>query len=69
MNLHNLVAYGVSVMRYEGKMPLGKTGRRWMHNIKLIFKEWNEKVDWIDLAQDRRMWWALMNSRMNLPIP
>jgi hypothetical protein len=50
-------------------MPLGRTGRRWRHNIKLIFKKWNGRMDWIDLAQDKGKWWAVVNSRMNIRLP
>jgi hypothetical protein len=26
-------------------------------------------MDWIDLAQDRDRWWALLNAVMNLQVP
>jgi hypothetical protein len=28
-----------------------------------------EGVDWIDMAQDRDRWWALVNAVMNLRVP
>jgi hypothetical protein len=28
-----------------------------------------EGVDWIHLAQDRDLWWVLVNSVMNLRVP
>jgi hypothetical protein len=34
-----------------------------------IFKEWGGGMDWIDLAQDRKRWWALVNTVMNLSFP
>jgi len=43
-------------------MPLRRTGPRWRHNIKLIFKELKGRMDWIDLAQDIEKWWAVVNS-------
>ena len=36
---------------------------------KLIFEKWEEGVDWIDLAQHRDRWWALVNAAMNLRVP
>jgi hypothetical protein len=35
------IAYGVLVMKPEGKRPLGRPKRRWEGNIKWIFKKWN----------------------------
>jgi hypothetical protein len=44
--------------------------RRWVDNIKMDLREigWNG-VDWIDLAQDRHPWRALVNTAMNLLVP
>jgi hypothetical protein len=40
-----------------------------MDNIKIDLREtgW-DGMDWIDLAQDRDQWWALVNTVMNLPV-
>jgi hypothetical protein len=57
-------AYRVLVGHLEGKRPLGKPRRRWEDNIK-IDPKWLGDVDWIDLAQDRDRWWALVNAVMN----
>jgi hypothetical protein len=50
----------------EGKIPLGRPGRRW-ECIQIYLKVigWNG-VDWIHLAQDRDRWRALVNTIMNL---
>jgi hypothetical protein len=44
--------------------------RRWVDNIKMDLREigW-DGVDWIDLAQDRDQWRALVNTVMNLRVP
>jgi hypothetical protein len=46
----------------EGKRPLGRSRRRWV-NIKIDFREigWGG-MDWIDLAQDRDQWRAIVNT-------
>jgi hypothetical protein len=53
----------------EGKRSLGKPIRRWVNNIKTDVSEggWGG-VDWIDLAQDRENWRALVNT-VNLRVP
>jgi hypothetical protein len=47
----------------EGKRPLGRPRRMWVDNIKM------DGVDWIDMAQDRDQWRALMNTVLNLRVP
>jgi hypothetical protein len=63
-------AYGILVGKPEGKRPLGRPRRRWMYNIKIELREigW-DGADWIDLAQDRDQWRALVNTVMNLRVP
>jgi hypothetical protein len=50
--------------------PLGRPRRRWVDKIKMDLREigWNG-VDWIDLAQDRDQWRALVNTVMNIRVP
>jgi hypothetical protein len=51
----------------EGKKPLGRPRRRWEDRIRMDLREigwWS--VDWIQLAQDRYRWRALVNTVMNL---
>jgi hypothetical protein len=53
-----------------GKRPLERTRRRGEDNIKMDLREigWGD-MDWIDLAQDRDQWRALVNTVMNLRVP
>ena len=54
----------------EGKRALGKPRRRWEDNIKMDIKEVGcGGMDWIDLAEDRDSWRALVNAVMNLRVP
>ena len=53
----------------ERKRPLGKPRRRWEDNIKMDLWEVGEGGDWMELAQDRDRWRALVNSVMNLQVP
>jgi hypothetical protein len=54
----------------EGKGPLGRTIPRCVDNIKMDLREigWSGMA-WIDLAQDRDQWRALVNAVMNLRVP
>jgi hypothetical protein len=63
-------AYRVLVGKPEGKRTLGRPRRRWEENIKMDLREigWGD-MEWIDLAQDRDHWRALVNSVMNLRVP
>jgi hypothetical protein len=63
-------AYRILVGKPEGKGPLGKPRRRWVDNIKMDLREtgW-DGMDWIELAQDRDQWSALVNTVMNLRDP
>jgi hypothetical protein len=53
----------------EGKRPLGRPRRRWEDGIRMDLREigWGS-VDWIQLAQDRDRWRALVNTVMNLRV-
>jgi hypothetical protein len=44
--------------------------RRWVDNIKMDLREiGRDGVDWIDVAQDRDQWRALVNTALNLRVP
>jgi hypothetical protein len=66
----NRNAYIILVGKLEGKRPLGRPRCRWVDNIKIDIGErgWGN-MDWIDLAQDRDQWRALVNMVMNLQVP
>ena len=66
----NRVVYRVLVGKPEGKRPLGRPRRRWEDNTKTDLQEVGcVGIDWIELAQDRDRWWALVNAVMNLRVP
>jgi hypothetical protein len=62
--------YRILVGKPEGKRPLGRPRRRWADNIKMDLREigW-DGMDWIELAQDKDPWRALVNTVMNLRVP
>jgi hypothetical protein len=62
--------YSCLVVKPERKRPLGRFRRRWEDNIKLDLQELEcGDIEWIELAQDRGRWRALVNAVMNLRVP
>jgi hypothetical protein len=63
-------SYRNLVGKPEEKRPLGRPRYRLENNIKIDLRElgWGA-MDWIDLAQDRDQWKALVNTVMNLWVP
>jgi len=62
--------YWVLVGKREGRRPLGRPKRRWENNIKMNRQEVRcRDMNWIDLAQERDRWRALVNVVMSLRIP
>jgi hypothetical protein len=54
----------------EEKRPIGRPRRRWEDNIKIDLREVGGGCgDWMELAQDRDRWRALVNAVMNLRVP
>jgi hypothetical protein len=63
-------AYRILVGNPEGKRLLGRQRCRWVDNTKTDLREigW-DGMDWIDLAQNRDQWRALVNTVMDLRVP
>jgi hypothetical protein len=62
--------YRVLVGKPEGRRPLGRPRHRWEDNIRMDFQEVGYGcVDWMELAQDRDRWRALVSGVMNLRVP
>ena len=59
----------VLVGKPDGKKTLRKPRRRWEDNIKMYLQEMGRSGDWMELAQDRDRWRALVNVVMNLRVP
>ena len=64
------VSYRVLVGKPEVKRPLGRPRRRWEDNINMDLEEVGRGCgDWMELAQDRDRWRALVSTVMNFRIP
>jgi len=62
--------YRVLVGKLQCKRPLGRPRCRWEDNIKVDIQEVGyQDMDWIEPAQDRDRWRALVNAVMNLRVP
>jgi hypothetical protein len=62
--------YRLLVGKLEGKKPIGRPRRRWEDNIKMDLQEVGcGGMDWIELAQDRDGWRAIVNEVMSLRVP
>ena len=62
--------YRVFVGKPEGKRTSGRSRRRWEDNIRMDLQEVGcGGMDWIELAQGRDRWRALVSAVMNLRVP
>jgi len=62
--------YGVLVGEPEGKRPLGRPRHRWEDNMEMDLQEVGcGGMDWIELAQDRDRWLAIVHAVMNVQVP
>jgi hypothetical protein len=62
--------HGITILKISSTVQSGRPRHRWDDNIKMDLREvgWEGK-DWIELAQDRDRWRALVNVVMNLWVP
>jgi hypothetical protein len=62
-------AYSILAGKPSGKRPLARPRRRWEDNTKMDLREtgW-DGMDWIDLAEDRDQWRALVSTVMKLRV-
>ena len=62
--------YRVLMGKPEGRRPLGRPRLRWEDSIRMDLREVGcGCVDWMELAQDRDRWRALVSAVMNLRVP
>jgi hypothetical protein len=62
--------YKFLVVKPERKIPLGRPMRRWEDNIRIDLREVGcGCVDWMELAQYRDRWLALVSAVINLRVP
>jgi hypothetical protein len=55
----------ILVGKPEEKRPLGRPRHRWVDSIKLDLRE----IEWVDVAQDRDQWRALVDMVLNIRVP
>jgi hypothetical protein len=65
--------FRVSMGKPEEKRPLWRPRRRWEDNIKMDLMDLQEVgcgvLDWVELAEDKDRWRAVVNAVMNLRVP
>ena len=63
-------AFKILTGKPTGKRPLGRPRRRWEDNIRMDLEEIGFNAgNWVDSAQDRNYWRALVNAALNLWVP
>ena len=63
-------AFKIVTGKLTGKTSLGRPRRRWEDNIRMDLEEIGINAgNWVDSAQDRNYWRALVNAALNLRVP
>ena len=63
-------AFKILVGKPTGKRSLGRPRRRWEGNIRMDLEEIDINAgNWVDSAQDRDNWRALVNAALILRVP
>ena len=63
-------AFKILTGKPKEKRPLGRSRRRWEDNIRMDLEEIGINAgNWVDSAQDRNYWRALVNAALNLRVP
>ena len=63
-------AFKILTGKPTGKRSLGRPRRRWEDNIRMDLEEIGINMgNWVDSAQDRNYWRALVNAALNLRVP
>ena len=63
-------AFKILTGKPTGKIPLGRPRRRWEDNIRVDLEEIGINAgNWVNSAQDRDYWRALVNAILNLRVP
>jgi hypothetical protein len=63
-------AFKILTGKPTGNIPLGRPRRSWEDNIRMNLKEIDINTrNWVDSAQDRSYWRALVNAALNLWVP
>ena len=64
------ISFKILTGKPTGKRPLGSPRRRWEDNIRMDLEEIGINAgNWVDSAQDRNYWRALVNAALNLRVP
>ena len=62
-------AFKILTFTPTAKRPLGRPRRTWEDNIRMVLKETDiNMMNWVDSAQDRNYYRALLNAAMNLRV-
>ena len=62
-------AFKIVTGKATGKRPLGRPRRRWEDNLRMDLEEICVNAgNWVDSAQDRNYWRALVNAALNLRV-